>query len=47
MANNFDGKKIVIFGGAGFIGKYLINRFSKYSCDIQIVTRDLKKKERS
>lgn len=45
MANNFDGKKIVIFGGAGFIGKYLINRFSKYSCDIQIVTRDLKKRK--
>lgn len=45
MANNFDGKRIVIFGGAGFIGKYLINRFSKYSCDIQIVTRDLKKKK--
>lgn len=45
MANNFDGKKIVIFGGAGFIGKYLISRFSKYSCNIQIVTRDLKKKK--
>ena len=45
MANNLDGKKIVIFGGAGFIGKYLINRFSRYSCSIQIVTRDLKKKK--
>ena len=45
MANNFDGKKIVIFGGSGFVGKYLINRLSSYSCNIEIVTRDIKKKK--
>lgn len=39
MSNQFDGKKILIFGGSGFIGKYLISRLSKYTCSIEIITR--------
>ena len=39
MSIQFDGKKITVFGGSGFIGKHLINKLSKYNCSIEIVTR--------
>ena len=39
MKNNLDGKKIVIFGGNGFIGRHLIQKLSKHSCKILIITR--------
>ena len=32
-------KSIVIFGGAGFIGKCLVSELSKYPCKIFVVTR--------
>jgi len=40
MSVNFEEKKIVIFGGNGFIGKQLINKLCKLSCSISIVTRE-------
>ncbi|MBH43581.1 MAG: hypothetical protein CMP25_02195 [Rickettsiales bacterium] len=43
MSISLDGKKIVIFGGSGFIGKYLISKFSQFSCTIKIVSRNTKK----
>ena len=39
MSIQFDGKKIIVFGGSGFIGKHLVSRLSKYNCSIEIVTR--------
>ena len=39
MKNNLDGKKIVIFGGNGFIGRQLIQKLSKHSGKILIITR--------
>tara|TARA_X000001036_G_scaffold261408_1_gene243009 strand:+ start:1216 stop:2175 length:960 start_codon:yes stop_codon:yes gene_type:complete len=39
MSIQFDGKKITVFGGSGFIGKHLVSKLSKYNCSIEIVTR--------
>ena len=39
MSLYLDDKRIVIFGGTGFIGKNLINLLSKSSCSIKIITR--------
>ena len=43
MTINFNRKKVVIFGGSGFIGKNIISRLSKYSCSVDVVTRKIKK----
>ena len=40
MKKNLDGKKIVLFGGNGFVGRHLIQKLSKYSCKILVVTRN-------
>ena len=42
MRTNLSGKKVVIFGGGGFIGSHLVKSLCKESCQINIVSRDLK-----
>ena len=44
MNYKISGKKIVIFGGTGFVGSHLVNILCKNSCQIDIITRSNKKK---
>ncbi len=39
MNSSLSGKKIVIFGGSGFIGSHLVSRLCKEACQIHIITR--------
>ena len=39
MSIKLSGKKIVIFGGGGFIGSHLVKHLSRESCQINIVSR--------
>ena len=39
MSIKLSGKKIVIFGGGGFIGSHLVKHLCKESCQINIVSR--------
>ena len=39
MRLDLQGKTVVIFGGAGFIGKRLVSGLSKHPCKIIVVTR--------
>ena len=44
MNTKINGKKVIIFGGTGFIGSHLINVLCKNSCQVDVVTRrNLKK----
>ena len=42
MRKTLSGKKVVIFGGAGFIGSHLVKHICKESCQINIITRNPK-----
>jgi len=42
MSISLNGKKILVFGGSGFIGKYLISKLSQFSCAIKVVSRNIK-----
>ena len=44
MNRKLSGKKVVVFGGRGFIGSHLVNLLCKNSCQVDIVTRDERKK---
>jgi len=44
MNQKISGKKVVVFGGKGFIGSHLVNLLCKNSCQVDIVTRDERKK---
>ncbi|MAZ46536.1 MAG: hypothetical protein CMM98_03055 [Rickettsiales bacterium] len=46
MSSNLRGKKVVVFGGNGFIGSHLVNHLCEEACEIKIVTREktIKKK---
>ena len=44
MNFKISGKKIVIFGGTGFVGSHLVNMLCKNSCQIDIITRSNRKK---
>ena len=39
MSTKLSGKKIVIFGGGGFIGSHLVKHLCGESCQIDIVSR--------
>ena len=40
MNSNLRGKKVVVFGGSGFIGSHLVNHLCDKACEIKIVTRE-------
>ena len=42
MSLRLRGKKVVIFGGNGFIGSHLTNYLCKESCQVKIVSRKKK-----
>ncbi len=42
MRSNLSGKKVVIFGGTGFIGSHLVKSLCKEACQIQIISRSPK-----
>ena len=44
MNEKISGKKVVVFGGKGFIGSHLVNLLCKNSCQVDIVTRSENKK---
>ena len=44
MNEKISGKKVVVFGGKGFIGSHLVNLLCKNSCQVDIVTRSNNKK---
>ena len=39
MNRKISGKKVVVFGGMGFIGSHLVNHLCRNSCQVDIVTR--------
>ena len=41
MNEALNGKKIVIFGGSGFIGSHLVKNLCAHSCQVEVVTRKL------
>ena len=42
MSSSLRGKKVVIFGGNGFIGSHLVNYLCNESCQIKILSRQEK-----
>ncbi len=42
MRSDLSGKKIVVFGGTGFIGTHLVKRLCKEACQIRIISRSPK-----
>ena len=44
MNVEISGKKILVFGGTGFIGLHLVNHLCKQACQIDIITRSNTKK---
>ena len=42
MRSNLSGKKIVVFGGTGFIGTHLVKHLCKEACQIRIISRSPK-----
>ena len=45
MSSNLRGKKVVVFGGNGFIGSHLVNHLCEEACEIKIVTKQKKPKK--
>jgi len=46
MLSYYNGKKVIIFGGTGFIGNHLVNSLCKQSCQIEIISRNPQKKKK-
>ena len=45
MSSNLRGKKVVVFGGNGFIGSHLVNHLCEEACEIKIVTKQKNRKK--
>ena len=46
MFSQLEGKKVVVFGGTGFIGSQLVYKLCKESCQVDIITRKINVKKR-
>ena len=46
MSSNLRGKKVVVFGGNGFIGSHLVNHLCEEACEVKIVTKQKKPKKK-
>ena len=46
MSSNLRGKKVVVFGGNGFIGSHLVNHLCEEACEIKIITRQKKSEKK-
>ncbi len=46
MLSYYNGKKVIVFGGSGFIGNHLVNSLCKLSCQIEIISRNPQKKKK-
>ncbi len=46
MSSNLRGKKVVVFGGNGFIGSHLVNHLCDEACEVKIVTRHKNSKKK-
>ena len=46
MGSNLRGKKVLVFGGNGFIGSHLVNHLCEEACEIKIVTRQKNSKKK-
>ena len=44
MNRKISGKKVVVFGGKGFVGSHLVNLLCKNACQVDIITRSENKK---
>ena len=42
MSSNLRGKRVVVFGGSGFIGSHLVNHLCEEACEVKIITREKK-----
>ena len=40
MSLNLRGKRVVVFGGSGFIGSHLVNHLCEEACEIKIIFDD-------
>ena len=45
MKSNLSGKKIIVFGGTGFIGTHLVKGLCKEACQIRIISRSSQSKK--
>ena len=44
MNIKISGKKVIVFGGTGFIGSHLVNSLCRNACQVDIITRSNRKK---
>ena len=40
MINNLEGKKVLVTGGTGMIGRYLVDKLLTKDCDVTVVSLD-------
>ena len=46
MSSNLRGKRVVVFGGGGFIGSHLVNHLCEEACEVKIITREKKSQKK-